>query len=101
MDLTMEFQYKICMLCKPICTTLLMYDDNQSVVTDTTVTSSTLKKKGTIVYHCIFEAVAALIVNLYHVVGQDKIMDALTKSAGPPVIVRADQGPIFIELLSD
>ena len=55
--------------------------DNNSVVLNTTLPSSTLKKKhNAISYHRIREAVAAKIIEVHHIKGTDNIADILTKA---------------------
>ena len=59
--------------------------DNNSVVLNTTLPSSTSKKKNNaIAYHKLREAVAAKIINVKHISGQDNVADTLTKpTLGP------------------
>jgi hypothetical protein len=54
--------------------------DNNSVVLNTTIPSSTLKKKhNAIAYHRVREAVVAKIVKVNHISGADNIANILTK----------------------
>ena len=76
----------------------LMLGDNMSVVLNTSVPSSVLKKKHCAIgYHRIREAIAAGIVKFAHVSSEDNIADVMTKPLGKaafykllkPVIFRA------------
>ena len=54
--------------------------DNKSVVLNMTLPSSTLKKKhNAIAYHRVREAVAAKIITVHHISGDDNVADILTK----------------------
>ena len=61
--------------------------DNKGVVLNTTLPSSTLKKKkkhNAIAYHRVREAVAAKIAKVSHIEGKDNIADILTKATVGP-----------------
>ena len=61
-----------------------MFGDNLSVVTNCTLSTSTLKKKhNAIAYHRVREAVAARVINLVHVLTKDNLADIMTKPLGP------------------
>ena len=57
-----------------------MFGDNKSVVTNTTLPSSSLKKKhNAIAYHQVREAITAGISGFVHVKGDHNVADVLTK----------------------
>jgi hypothetical protein len=57
--------------------------DNESVVKNSTVPSSTLQKKhNSICYHYVREAVAAKCLRIAHVPSEQNLADALTKPLG-------------------
>ena len=59
----------------------LLLGDNLSVVLNTTIPSSQLKKKhNAIAYHRVREAVAASIIRFAHIDSKENIADILTKS---------------------
>ena len=59
--------------------------DNEAVVKNTTLPSSSLKKKhNAVAYHKVREAVAAEIVLVAKVKGQYNRADLMTKPKGPP-----------------
>ena len=79
----MDLRYKLRMLGVPINDASIVLGDNQSTITSATIPSSNLKKKhNAIAYHRIREAVAAGIVNLFHVPSEDNLADAFTKPLG-------------------
>ena len=64
----------------PILDTTLMFADNKSMMMNTTLPSSNLKKKhNAIAYHRVREAVAARAIDLVHIPGTLNIADVLTK----------------------
>ena len=66
----------------PIDGSALMLGDNKSVVINTTIPSSALKKKhNAIAYHCYWEAIAARIIRFCHIDSKINVADAsvLTK----------------------
>ena len=76
----MELCYMLRMLGVPVVGPSWIFGDNQSVVINSTVPSSTLKKRwNALSYHCVREAVAAGIVNVVHMPGDDNPADILTK----------------------
>ena len=88
-DITVEFMYKMRMLGVPIKEVSMVFGDNESVIKNVTLPSSTLKKKhNAIAYHRICEAVAAGYINLHHIPGTENIADVLTKPLGPQVHYR-------------
>jgi hypothetical protein len=80
-ELVQELRYKLRMLGVPIIESTTMYGDNMSVVLNTTVPSSQLKKKhNAISYHHIREAIAAKIIRFAHILpSSQNIADILTK----------------------
>ncbi len=57
--------------------------DNKSVVNNSTIPSSTLKKKhNAICYHRVREAVAAKVIRIAHVPTGQNLADMLTKPLG-------------------
>jgi hypothetical protein len=83
-DLLVEMRYKLRMLGVPIEERSIMYGDNMSVVLNTTMPSSALKKKhNAIAYHRVREAVAAGIVDFHHIPTEENIADCLTKPLSP------------------
>lgn len=86
--ITVEFviamRYKLRMLGIPIIGSSILFGDNASMITSTTIPSSSLKKKhNAIGYHRIREAIAAGIAWLLHVPSKQNIADILTKPLGP------------------
>jgi hypothetical protein len=72
------------MLGVPIDGPVLMLGDNQSVVLNTTVPSSILKKKhNAIAYHRIREAIAAGIIEFVHIDTNENLADIFTKPLPP------------------
>ena len=83
-ELIMEMRYKLRMLGVPIMGSAVLYGDNQGVVLNTTVPSSTLKKKhNAIAYNRVREAIAAGVLHFFHIRSTENVADVLTKSMGP------------------
>jgi hypothetical protein len=58
----------------------MMFGDNKSVVINTTMPSSQLKKKhNAVAYHRVREAIAAQIISFFHVPSASNFADILTK----------------------
>jgi hypothetical protein len=58
----------------------MMFGDNKSVVVNTTMPSSQLKKKhNACAYHRVREAIAARIINFFHILSASNFADILTK----------------------
>ena len=58
----------------------LMLGDNMSVVLNTSVPSSVLKKKyNAIAHHCVREAIAAMVLRFAYVKSEENVSDILTK----------------------
>jgi len=74
-------RYKLRMLGVPLEGPSNVFCDNKSVVTNSTVPTSTLKKKhNSIAYHRVREAVAAGILQIAKVQSSENLADLLTKS---------------------
>ena len=79
-DLIVEMRYKLRMLGVPIDGPALMLGDNMSVVLNTTIPSSQLKKKhNAISYHRVREAIAGKILRFAHIPSKLNSADFLTK----------------------
>ena len=62
---------------------ILLLGDNKSVVLNTTIPSSALKKKhNAIAYHRVREAIAARIIRFCHIDTQVNLTNILTKPLG-------------------
>jgi hypothetical protein len=86
------------MLGMPVSEPTTMYGDNMSVVLNTTVPSSQLKKKhNAIAYHHVREAIAEKIVELHHIPSTDNIADVLTKPLPVNTYHRSLQPVLFRE----
>jgi len=84
-DIVVEFRYKLRMMGIPLKGPSQVLCDNKGVVLNTTLPSSTLKKKhNAIAYHRVREAVAAQIVKISHIDGKENIADILTKATDGP-----------------
>ena len=75
-----ELRYKLRMLGVPVNEPALMLGDNMSVVLNTTIPSSQLKKKHlSCSYIRIRECIAAKIVRFAHISSEENLADILTK----------------------
>lgn len=82
-------RYGLRMLGFPIDGPATMLGDNKSVILNTTVPSSVLKKKhNAIAYHRVREAIAGSIVRFAHVDSVDNFSDILTKSVSKDIFYR-------------
>ena len=80
-EFIMEFRYKLRMMGMPLHGPSLLFCDNKGVVLNTTLPSSTLKKKhNAIAYHRVREAVAAKVIQIHHIDGKENVADLLTKA---------------------
>ena len=85
-DLAMEITVTLQMLGVGIDGSALMLGDNKSVVVNTTIPSSALKKKHQMVaYHRVREAVAARLIRFCHIESSRNVADVLTKPLPNPV----------------
>ena len=76
-------------------TTSTLLGDNNSVIMNTQLPSSSLKKKhNSVAFHKAREAVAARIVRTGHIDGTENPSDTLTKSLGPSEIYKLT-GPLL------
>ena len=79
-EMIMEYRYKLRMMGIPVTKPSLLFCDNKGAVLNTTMPSSTLKKKhNAIAYHRVREAVAAKVVQVAHIDGKNNVADILTK----------------------
>jgi hypothetical protein len=82
-EAVMDYRYRLYMMGIDTGAPSTLLIDNQSVVTNTSLPSSSLKKKhNAIAYHRVREAVAAGIVRVGHVRSWVNIADILTKPLG-------------------
>ena len=80
MHLVIETRYALRMLGIGVDGPALMLGDNKSVVLNTSVPSSILKKKHCAInYHRVRESIAAGIVRFFHIPSYKNIADCLTK----------------------
>ena len=84
-ELTMELRYKLHMLGIPLRdNATVLFGDNQGVIMNTSLPSSSLKKRhNAISYHFVREAVAANILRLVYLPTNLNISDILTKAITP------------------
>ena len=83
-ELIMEMRYTLRSLGVPLDGPALMLRNNHSVVLNTTVPSSTLKKKhNACAYHRVREAIAAKILRFAHIASNENYADVLTKALSP------------------
>jgi len=76
----MEMRYVLQMLGVKVEDTSHLLGDNMSVLLNTTIPSSMLKKKHQgVAYHCVREAIAAKIVTFSYVPSEENFADLLTK----------------------
>ena len=79
-EIIMEVRFTLRMMGVPVEKTSLMLRDNMSVILNTTIPSSMLKKKHLgCSYHRVREAIAAKIVSFSHVSSEKNFADILTK----------------------
>ena len=79
-DLAVEFRYALRMLGVEVDGPAQMFGDNKSVIINTTIPSSQLKKKhNAICYHRVREAIAAKIINFFHIRSENNYADIMTK----------------------
>ena len=96
MKLVLEARYKLRVLGVPLEDTSLLVGDNMSVVINTTLPSSMLKKRhNAIAYHRVREAIAAKIINFAHIDSQENVADILTKPLVSEVFHRLLKNYLF------
>ena len=84
-DMAAELIYTLQMIGVPVDGSALLLGDNKSVVINTTIPSSALKKKhNAIAYHRVREAVAARLIRFCHIDTSQNIADVLTKPLSGP-----------------
>jgi hypothetical protein len=100
-------RYKLRMLGIPVIRLCVLFSDNMSMITSSTIPSSSLKKKhNAISYHHIRESTAAGIVDLVHVAPKMNIADLLTtKPLGPQLffgpLLKDFRFPVYHRLTID
>jgi hypothetical protein len=83
-EMIIEYRYKLRMMGFKVTQPSVLLVDNMAVVTNSTLPSSSLKKKhNAIAYHKIREAVAAQIVRVAYVQTKYNLADILTKPLSP------------------
>ena len=95
-ELVLEMRYKLRMLGIPVEESSVVLGDNMSVILNTTLPSSILKKKhNACAYHRIREAIAAKIIDFRHINSEVNIADILTKPLGPTAFHRLLDTTLF------
>lgn len=75
-----DLRYTLRMFGAPLDGSGWMFGDNESVITNSTIPSSTLKKRhNALSYHCVQEACAAGVMWLIHTPGKTNVANVLTK----------------------
>ena len=83
-ELAMEYRYSLRMLGVEVDGPCRMFGDNNSVILNTTLPSSMLKKKhNSIAYHAVRNAQASGVLTFEHVRSEDNWADVLTKPLSP------------------
>jgi hypothetical protein len=83
-DLIIEMRYKMRMLGVTLEPETMLVGDNMSVVLNTTIPSSSLKKKHLgCAYHRVREAIAGRFVAYGHIKSEQNLADVGTKPLGP------------------
>jgi hypothetical protein len=79
-ELILEVRYMLWLLVVALDGPALMLGNNMSVVLNTTVPSSVLKKKhNAIAYHRVREAIAARMMRFAYIKSEENVSDVLTK----------------------
>ena len=95
-DIVIEVRYSLRMLGIEIDGPALMLGDNKSVILNTSVPSSVLKKKHCAVnYHRVREAIACGIVKFVHIPSEKNLADCLTKPLAGNVQYRLIKPVLF------
>jgi hypothetical protein len=95
-DLAVEFWSALQMLRVEVDGPAMMFRDNKSVIINTTMLSSQLKKKHNyIAYHRVREAITAKIINFFHIHSEDNFADILTKPLPVSTFYRLVKPMIF------
>jgi hypothetical protein len=84
LEAILEIRYKLRMMGIDVEPTSTILCDNQAVIINTQLPTSSLKKKhNAVAFHKIREAVAAGIIRTAHIRSENNISDILTKPKGP------------------
>ena len=95
-ELIIEFRYRCRMMGLRVTQPSTLFCDNASVIQNTTLPSSTLKKRhNSIAYHKIREAVAAGIVRIAYCQSSQNLADLLTKPVSPQDYYQLLNGFLF------
>ena len=82
-ELILEMRYTLRMIGVPLEGPAMLLGDNMSVVLNTTVPSSVLKKKHCAIgYHRVQEAIAGKVIKFAHIRSEKNIADIMTKPLG-------------------
>ena len=82
-DLIIKMRYKLCMLGVVLEETSVLLGDNMSVILNTTIPSSSLKKKNlACAYHRVREAIAGGIIDFGKIPSESNMADINTKPLG-------------------
>jgi hypothetical protein len=101
-DLIIELRYKLRMLGVPVDGPTLLLGDNNSVVINTTIPSSQLKKKhNAIAYHRVRETIAAKIISFVHIPSATNLADCLTKPVPRTIFQPLVKAVLFRKLTYD
>ena len=92
----LDLRYKLCMMGMYVEETSTLLCDKNSVITNTQLPSSNLKKKhNSVAFHKCREAVAAGYLRTAHIIGTVNPSDILTKAKGPADHYSLTKGPLF------
>ena len=84
-----DFRYRLRMLGVPLDGSSILFGDNQSMIMNTTVPGSALKKRhSAVAYHRIREVVASSIMDIIHCWSETNLSSLLTKPLGPQTFQR-------------
>ena len=84
-ELVQSLRYKLRMMGVPLDGPANGFVDNQGVVLNSTIPSSTLKKKhNSVAYHMTRELIACNIIRIAHEPGETNLADVLTKGLSGP-----------------
>jgi len=79
-EFAIKYRYALLMLGVELDGPTRMFGENNSVILNTTIPSSQLKKKhNAIAYHHVREAISAEIIHFYHIPSVSNFADILTK----------------------
>ena len=79
-DQIIALRYELMMLGVPLTGPAYMFGDNESVIVSATIPEGNLKKRHvTLSYHRVREAIAAKVIQFYHVRSEENPADVLTK----------------------